>query len=397
MKKLLLLFCLCGPFCFAQADFTRVYYPIINEAELAIVDTSYYEALQFYNEAFANVQRPFAKDYYNAAICATMVGKMPLVFEYLEKIVEKGYKVANFRKDAFFKNVADTCKKWPDFEKQVLLIEPAINRQVRDSLQKIKQQQFIYHVAPITADLRNYYKPYLKNFKWVPVDSLIHLPDMPKNLVAQQDSLRLINAKIATANTYNRIQTTLSIIDLNGYPDENMIGLNSPLPEGSPYAFNVTASYLFQNTLLDEIFQEKANRIDILSVVKQAIRDGKADPHILKSLIDYSTDEPYTMGKVLVLQLRLENNIDCPNENWEQKKEQFFWKKERPGTMTEMEINEKRLAIGLEKLEDAYKKAFFKARNTPFLILGGTYLAELAYIPSCELIDKTISGTVMLK
>ena len=90
MKKLLLLiiflFSLSGQVGFGQGDFTRIYHPIINSAELAIVDTNYYEALDYYKAAFDNVKKPFAKDYYNAAICAAMLGKTNTVFDYLEKM-----------------------------------------------------------------------------------------------------------------------------------------------------------------------------------------------------------------------------------------------------------------------------------------------------------------------
>jgi len=397
MKKLLLQLLLYSSVSWAQTDFTRVYHPIVNEAELAIVDTDYYEALQFYNEAFANVEKPFAKDYYNAAICATLIGKMPMAFDYLEKIVEKGYVVSQFRKDAFFKNVADTCKQWADFEKRALQIKPSFNTQLRDTLQKIHRQRFTYRYVPITADLRNFTKPRLKDAKWVPVDSLLYLPDMPKNLVAQQDSLHKINLTTDLTRAREVFQKILQLIEINGYPDENMLGLNAPVSTANTNVFNTTGSYLLQNTLLLETFQEKVEQTNILSMLKQAVRDGKAHPSMLKSLIDYSTEEPLTMGRVLIVQLRLENNLNCPNDNWEEKKDKFFWKKERSGTMSDTEINEKRLNIGMEKLEDAYKKAFFKANPTPFLISGGSYQAELAYIPNCELINKTINGAVVLR
>lgn len=396
MKKLLLQLLLYSSVSWAQTDFTRVYHPIINEAELAIVDTDYHEALQFYNAAFANVEKPFAKDYYNAAICATLTGKMPVAFDYLEKIVEKGYVVSQFRKDAFFKNVADTCKQWVDFEKRALQIKPSFNTQLRDTIQKIHRQRFTYRYAPITADLRNFTKPRLKDAKWVPADSLVYLSDMPKNLVAQQDSLHKINVTIDLTRAREVFQKILQLIEINGYPDENILGLNAPVNAENINIFNTTGSYLLQNTLLLDIFQEKSESINIMSTLKQAVIDGKAHPSLLKSMIDYSTEEPLTMGRVLVVQLRLENNLNCPNDNWEEKKDKFFWKKERSGTMTELEINERRRNIGMEKLEDAYKKAFFKASPTPFLISGGSYQAELAYIPNCELINKIISDAIVL-
>ena len=168
MKKLILILILLflhwdgatfrlGGWIYAQGDFTRIYHPIINEAELAIVDTNYYEALDSYKEAFANVKKPFAKDYYNAAICAAMIGKMPLVYDYLEKIVEKGYPSDSLRKDVFFHYVADTCKRWATFEKQMKLVKPTINWEVRDSLNRLYALSNREFYTPLTAELREYF------------------------------------------------------------------------------------------------------------------------------------------------------------------------------------------------------------------------------------------------
>lgn len=409
MKKLLLLLLFYSSISYAQIDFTRIYHPIINEAELAIVDTNYHEALAFYNEAFANVEKPFAKDYYNAAICATLVGKMPVAFDFLEKIVAKGYLVENFRKDAFFKNIADTCKQWTNFEKQAKLIKPQINTELRDSLQKIYRLMTTPQRTPLTAELRNYIKENIKDEKWTSNDSL-SMPfsfgkKIPDLLRQQIDSLQKLNAMKGADVTRDKFLLVLKILEVQGFPDENIIGLNQVLPtnsQGPPFRSTPSPSHLYESTLVGDIlmfssFQQQVDKTDTSPIIKQAIREGKAHPVIIRALISYSTDEPCTMGRVLVVQVRLENNINCPNTDWEEKKERLYWKKERSATLSEVEINERRQNLGLEKLDDAYRKAFFKSRPTPFLIFGGSYQSELAYIPSCDLIDKMIKGAVVLR
>lgn len=404
MKKLLLLLLFYSSISYAQIDFTRIYHPIINEAELAIVDTNYHEALSFYNEAFANVEKPFAKDYYNAAICATLVGKMPVAFDFLEKIVAKGYQVENFRKDAFFKTIADTCKKWPNFEKQALLIKPQINKTLSDSLQKMYGLMVNPPSARITPELRNYLKEHTKDQKWMTVDSLLFINGMPQYLTSQIDSLRKLNAMTGAVVSRSQLINIYKILEIHGFLDENILGLNQLSQPGlqGPYRTNTSPSYLYENTIIANLlsmstFQQNIEKIDVLPIIKQAIRDGKAQPAILKYLINYTTEEPCTMGRVLVVQVRLEDNVSCPDKDWQAKQEKFYWKKEKSSTLSDVEINEYRQNLGLEKLDDAYRKAFFKARPTPFLIYGGSYQAELAYIPSCELIDKMIQGAVVLR
>jgi len=404
MRKLLLLLLFYSSISYAQIDFTRIYHPIINEAELAIVDTNYHEALSFYNEAFANVEKPFAKDYYNAAICATLVGKMPVVFDFLEKIVAKGYQVNNFKKDPFFKAVADTSKQWANFEKQALLIKPHINIELRDSLLNMRRSIVLPPTERLTPELRAYLKEHANKNQWMPVDSLTFINGMPELLKKQIDSLKKINNMTAASVTREALLSFQKVLELNGFLDENTLGLNQITKDNyqGPYQTSNSPSYLFKSSLIDEIltygsFQQKVDKFDVLPIIKQAIRDGKANPFILKSLLEYSTEEPYTMGRVLIVQVRLEDNVNCPDKDWQAKQEKFYWKKEKSSTLSDIEINEYRQNLGLEKLEDAYRKAFFKARPTHFLIYGGSYQAELAYIPSCELIDKMIKGAVVLR
>ena len=244
MKKTLLITILLllhwGQEGFCQGDFTRIYHPIINEAELAIVDTNYYEALDFYKEAFANVRNPFAKDYYNAAICAAMAGKLPLTLEYLEKIVEKGYPSDSLRKDIFFHYVADTCKRWTAFEKQMKLVKPNINWELRDSLKSYYTLVTKVVHTPLTPELRAFFN---ENFKKrqdtltvagkkevftqvIFPDSLYYFGDLPQNLKIQQDSLKKINYAKYAVNSKIAFQKTLGLIEMNGFPDETLIGLS---------------------------------------------------------------------------------------------------------------------------------------------------------------------------
>ncbi|GAB3823025.1 hypothetical protein GCM10028895_29060 [Pontibacter rugosus] len=54
-------------------DYTQVYHPVINQAELSLVDGKYEEAIKSYKEAFAAVPSPFARDYYNAAVSSLVL------------------------------------------------------------------------------------------------------------------------------------------------------------------------------------------------------------------------------------------------------------------------------------------------------------------------------------
>ena len=432
MKKLLLLLIFLFPhrglggFLYAQGDFIRIYHPIINEAELAIVDTSYYDALDFYKAAFANVRKPFAKDYYNAAICAAMVGKIPLTLEYLEKIVEKGYPADSLRKDVFFHYVADTCKRWNDFEQRMRLVKPTINWAIRDSLKSYYALVTKVAYTPLTPELRGYFRDNFKSnltikfegskevfTQVVFADSLYFFENIPQKLKKQQDSLRDLNRIKYTENTRNAFQKTINLIWANGYPDETMIGLSGidartksrNIPY-SNYQRNLN-DLMLNNSIVNFILGSMPVSYDegISPIFIQAIRDGKLIPHHFtvvnpaKISIDKknpdNTPDFYSMGRVQILQLQLESNLNCKNAQEIANKK--IWKKEQFLIYSEAEINEKRTDIGLENLADAYRKAFFKANPTPFIINGGRYLNELSYVSSCEVLEKMLKESILTR
>lgn len=432
MKKLLLLFIFLFPFrvLFAQGDFTRIYHPIINSAELAIVDTNYYEALDYYKAAFDNVKKPFAKDYYNAAICAAMVGKMNTVFDYLEKIVEKGYPSDSLRKDAFFKYVADTSKVWKKFENQMRLVKPEINWVVRDSLKAYYALAIQFPRTPRTAELKEYYAKKAElsktiytrdgilkrsNIKISTADSLFFFGNLPENLQKANDSLQKIDDLKTLNNARLAYRKTIDLIETYGFPDETMIGLSgyNARYSGSYRSFTIPQQdfniYIFDRNLAINILGSMpfAYDKDLTPMLIQAIRDGKIAPYQINRVGNFTletnqanTDKTpnfYSMGNVKVLQYRLDGNLTCENKLLQGKGDKKFWKKEQLSLYSEAEINEKRLDIGLETLADAYKKAFFKAHPRVFIINGGNYQTELSYVSSCEVLEKMLKESTFVR
>lgn len=439
MKNLLLILIFLFPYrvLFAQGDFTRIYHPIINSAELAIVDTNYYEALDYYKAAFDNVKKPFAKDYYNAAICAAMVGKMPTMFDYLEKIVEKGYPWDSLRKDVFFHYVADTCKTWNKFESQMKQVKPNINRELRDSLNKIYAFGTKEIYTPLTADLRDYFKksqalPQTINVKrngkdtTITInrisftDSLYFFNNLSGKLKLQQDSLRKINNEIFSKNQHLVYNSIIRIIENSGYPDENLIGLSgrdsqNPSKDRRIFYFseqNFNNSMLNSSIVLD-IFSSSfpAKENDISSIITQAVRDGKLLPHHInrvyasrggfrsQAVANNSNDaiNIFSFGKVKAYRIQIDANLKCNIPDLERKISRNYWQKESLQEYSEAEINEKRLDIGLETLADAYKKAFFKAHPRVFIINGGSYQTELSYVSSCEVLEKMLKESTFVR
>jgi hypothetical protein len=305
------------------------------------------------------------------------------------------------------------------------LVKPNINWTVRDSLKALYALAVKDNYTPLTPELRKYYKerynikadtvkgtPMAYQIRFPP-DSLIFDSRMPKEVKSQQDSIQKINDAKYSLNIITAFQKTLNLILMNGFPDETMIGLSGADTRTKDrnrvvwvYEQNINALIL-NNNLVNFILGSTPfkNQNELSPILMQAIRDGKLIPHHIIKINPFRADinakasnsNFYEMGRVQVLQYRLDNNIECENALFHGKGDKKFWKKEKFTDYSEAEINEKRTDIGLEKLADAYKKAFFKANPTPFIINGGSYQKELSYISSCEVLEKMIKESVIVR
>ncbi len=76
----------------------------INQAELKAVDADFEGALDQYKISFG-YKDAFAKDYYNAAVCASRLSNSKQASFYLQKVLEKGYDASFLRADTIFSEI----------------------------------------------------------------------------------------------------------------------------------------------------------------------------------------------------------------------------------------------------------------------------------------------------
>jgi hypothetical protein len=63
------------------------YHKLINEAELFICSKNYQKAVQIYAQAFKQIDKPFGKDVFNAALSCAIIKDQSTLITYLKKIV----------------------------------------------------------------------------------------------------------------------------------------------------------------------------------------------------------------------------------------------------------------------------------------------------------------------
>lgn len=131
-KKLFSLFLLLLPAGHVTAQFSKIYYPHINRAELAITRELYTEASAAYREAFSNVKYPLALDLYNATVCRILLNDFEGAKPYLLKLAAKGIPVETLEKEDVFQRV---YAQWEAFKPVYRQIQGTFERSVPDSVQ----------------------------------------------------------------------------------------------------------------------------------------------------------------------------------------------------------------------------------------------------------------------
>lgn len=109
---LLLLFC---SSVFAQTDFFKVYYPHIDSAEVAFSKEKYNEAVKHYRQAFKNVEKPLARDIYNAVVCNTLKGDFDSAKPLLIQLAKKGISTDLIESQALFQE-SNPKANWEGFK-----------------------------------------------------------------------------------------------------------------------------------------------------------------------------------------------------------------------------------------------------------------------------------------
>jgi hypothetical protein len=434
-KLLVTLFLLKTSLLFSQKiDFTQVYHPIINDAEMALIDSNYVEALDLYKGAFQNVEKPFAKDFYNAALCAFYADKQSTMFEYLEKLAEKGLPYDSLKKDTFFKLVIDTTAKWKKFEVRYRNVKSLINKDLRDSLVRMnKRLEKDYDGVFKYENKIHFYFDTLRHNRNT-LDSVTTIIMQQTNSLKKTvysgsffdskmvdkkllDSLKALGIIIrpstfveADLKAWGKIseennKSLSKIIDEYGFPDENLVGLSPPFWENF-LALNILEDGDYRFWYKDASISRKTNHpttvrtrsYEISAIVFNAVRQGKMLPKTAQILLrNRSGDEAYHSGKIQVFKIKLEENVKCDDKVFDGKKDKWLWKKEDFGDFTVAQINESRATIGLENLDNCYKKLFYKQKMPFFEINAGWISKEYTYASSCATVEKLIKNAVVVE
>lgn len=292
----------------ANSQSNAAYNARINEAEVLITDSLFAEALVKYKQAFRLHPTATANAYYNAAVCATLIGKNKEAFSYLGNLTCKGIALEEIQEQEVFTHLKST-KDWQRFSKQYLSpnmkCADKINQSYRDTLQAmVASDQYYYRIRAELASTKT--------------DSVL--------LAAYVDSIDYI--------TNRNTDAFLKLVDRNGFPSEKVVGATKP--DGA----------VFYNILLRHAVQR--GRKDILPTLLKAVQAGELSPHVYAYHAEMFEKERF--GSTVV-RGTANGVVELP------------FKPE-----VEEAANAERLALGMESLADLRKKAIFSISDKRFYI-----------------------------
>ncbi|MFD2248595.1 hypothetical protein [Pontibacter ruber] len=325
-----------------KADYVKVYYPTINQAELSILAKDYAAASELYKQAFAAVPEPFAKDYYNAAVCAMLLQDEKQTYAYLDRLVLKGVTLPYLAKQEVFKPLQGT-KSWSKFEKSY----PKKRKKFERSAE-----------LDLRADLDELYAQdkYFRQAKG--------------GLRVYGDTLRKIEA--------NNVEKLLKVIKKHGYPGERMVGVGD------------TLEYLPRFAIVIQRQTKAKNGYDFTGILTEAVQQGRLAPHAAAYLMEQQQGKSLYKTKALV-------RVNCASDDCDKGKKLKNINKYLTESISEKEqekVDKARAELGLESLSDYKKKVLYGLEDTRFKF---NFVGAVAnyYVPSKEAARVLLDGLVV--
>jgi hypothetical protein len=328
-----------------EINYLTLYHPQIHAAEMAIVESDYLKAISHYDTAFKAVPKGFLKDYYNASLCATLIGNADVCYEHLIKVGSKGLSL-DFIKDEFAFSSIQKDASWQDFEKKYLAEKQAFDTRTN---QKLKAD--LEFMALLDAKYRK------------------------GNIILNSDSVRIIDKG-------NALKLE-KIIKKNGFPDEELIGIGLG---GFPII-----QYPFYAVLRHQNGDDMS--VNFSNEILKAIRQGKINPHIAVNILGTITGAD-TFFSRHVFKISTDDPSPYLEQPFFQKLDHWVHRTLEPEE--EAEFDALRIANGMESMADYRKKIMFSQEDNRFLfpykIFAGTWV-----INDPKLLNEYLEGTTVIK
>lgn len=310
MKKIILVTFTLLVYNFISAQ--SLYSTSINNAELNFIQSKYKEALVDFSSAFKSTNNVFAKDYYNAALCAVRTKDFKKAYEYFDSLCSNGYSIKKISKNIHF----TTFKKNKYYNKLA-------SKTYIISATKKSNQTYLYNLLKDDQNLR------LKN---------------PRNYMEKESASDI------------KITDSLNVLKLNEFVRKN----------GFPNEFNcgIDSNYLNYNpaeiVIIHQQFGSQTRIYNYSILILEALKKESILPHNGLNLYSRCAGGDSLFANDCFF------SIEQPNGKY---KNAYFTK-----INNEEIINKRRLEYNLEIIEDYKKKMFYFLKHNDFIFdfsIGG--------------------------
>ncbi|WP_394992938.1 hypothetical protein [Emticicia sp.] len=330
---------------FAQdINYVKTYHPLINKAEILVIDGKYKDALDQYQKAFS-LAKGYMKDYFNAAVCATYIGDATNTYKYLIEVAAKGISLDFIKNETAFMGIQQD-PNWRNFEKEYLVkkreFEQKIDKSLKEKLAKIVDRD-----------------------QWFRV----------RDAVAFADTIVKIDKQNATELDY--------LIARYGFPNEDVIGSGE---SGIP-----VIQYPFYTIIRRQTIDKQT--INFSNHLMNAVRDGKVSPHTATHIMATinGNDEFFARH---VFKILTDESLAMQGKSFASKLNKWVFRQIEK--VDEQRINELRLQNGMETLADYRKKILFSMNDNRFLFPYGSYVGMWS-VNDPNIAADYLEGTVILE
>lgn len=293
-----------------QSQNTSAYTKYINLAEISIIDSLFDNALLNYKKAFTDDNKPFAKDYYNAALCAVKLNRYSIAEDYLWKLADQGFTI-------------DSLKSKPGFQKYI-----------KSGSFKLLKSKIVLNktVFPVkNYHLKTSLDTLLKDDQYFRVrNSGNYMKHEYRNIIKELDSI----------NSYKLI----ALITKYGFPNESAIGLY----DNHLHSSNINAIIQHQQ------FGSPTRTVNFSTIILDAIKKGEITSNNGLTLYTLSAggDSLYGSGCFFY--------VEQPDGKYKY----AYYPKFLKGL--EEKYNKNRALINLESLDDYRKKVIYRLKHNEF-------------------------------
>ncbi len=310
-----LFFLLCNNTYGQLSDSLLSYYHQINKAELAIIDSNYTLAIEFYQGAFLFNPQPFKKDIYNKAVCAALIKDYNKAYSDFKHLADYSYEI----------NLLTKRKELGDF----------FDSKYGKKLLKYNKK----NIQLYNHKLRETY------------DSLYRMDQFFRKKEGSYDVYGDTIEKIDNSNA----DVVNQLISKYGFPSQELIGV---YPN---FDYNAIRIIVIHNQAGNSFGQY----FNFTEILYDAVYSGKLDSREALQLITGSTGDDYYgfMSTGLVRHgLDTNGNPENMDDNLSN------WGFSKLKDEEEQEYNKRREEIGLCTLEDSRRKTFYYLKDKRFYL-----------------------------